>query len=199
MCSTVSEGSVHLWNNYLVWKVFYCHCTVIQGLKLVVLGVIQMFGLFQTWRISSVSCGLKSCITRSFFMTVMCSVGTTLFNEKESEQKSTFFLPSGSLSKQKPSFFSISCLGVLLKSFIQVGGEMGKEGVVIFFWNGCGIAALLAGLLDALVFFCQMPGDPRQIHLCVSNQLDVHLPCRDISHLLWSQWGVCSRAHTQAP
>lgn len=65
------------------------------------------------------------------------------------------FPPSCSLpTKQKTYFFSVHCLGVILQSFIQVGGEMGKEGIGIFHWDVRGIAALLAGLLDALVFFC---------------------------------------------
>lgn len=106
MGSLVGEGFVPLWPNYLAWGIFYCHYIVIQGLQLVVLGIILRLRLFQTWRILNVSCGFKSCITRSLLMAPVYSVGTISSDIKGFFKKIQLFPPSCSLpTKQKPSCF----------------------------------------------------------------------------------------------
>lgn len=90
-------------------------------------------------------------------MAAVCSVGTTPFDVKGlKKNKSTFFLLVAAflLNRTYNFFLSVDCFGVILQSFVQVGVEMGKEGIGSFPWDICGTDAFLAGLLDALVFFC---------------------------------------------
>lgn len=104
--SPLREECVQLWPNYLVWEISYCHYTVIQDLKLIVIGVVVRLTLLRTWRILNATHRFKSCIARSFLMAAVCSFGTNVFDMKEFKQKSTSFPPCCSLpTKQKPFFF----------------------------------------------------------------------------------------------
>lgn len=68
--------------------------------------------------------------------------------QKGLKEKSTFsplvviFLING--NHPFHHFFSIDCLGVVLKSFIQVGEKgMGKKEISSFLWDVCGAATFL--------------------------------------------------------
>lgn len=82
------------------------------------------------------------------FLWQQCSPFTEFpFMQKDLKEKSTFspLVVVFVISRNRPFHpcFPIDCLGVILKSFIQVGVEMGKEGIDSFLWDVCGAAALL--------------------------------------------------------
>lgn len=153
MGSPLREDCLHLWTNYLVWEIFNCHYMVIQDLKLIVIGVAVRLILLWTWKILDAT--HRFTVTRSFLMAAVCSVGTTVFDMKGFKQKFTSFTHVVAfLLNRNHNFFSVDCLAVILQSFNWGGGEMGKEGTGIFHWDVHAVAAFLAGLLDAVVFFC---------------------------------------------